>query len=343
MSTAPPTSPTAPAAEATIEAGSFGTIVRQALRRKRVLTVVALWVFAIALLFGSRIFGAHYGTITFVWTIITIASFTIVAGFGQGTVVLSGGIDLSIPGVITIAGIMLSQWSDGSNSQAATAIVLVLLLGLAIGAANGVGIILFRMSPVVMTLAANVILGGLVLVITEGTPKGGPPPIVKKVMQEHIFGGMPLVVVLVAVFVVLAVFALHKTTFGRRVYAVGTNPVTSYLSGISVNRITICVYAVSGLCSALVGIMLTGYANQAYFAMGEPYLLLSLAAVVVGGASITGGSGYFLGTVAAVLVLTTVTTLLQATTLPDAVRQMTYAAAIIVAALAAQGGIRARR
>lgn len=342
MSATPTTAAPAPP-EPTLAAGGLATAVRQALRRKRVLTVVVLWAFAIALLFGSRIFGAHYGTITFVWTIVTIASFTIVAGFGQGTVVLSGGIDLSIPGVVTIAGIMLSQWADGSNGKAATAIILVLLLGLALGVANGVGITAFRISPVVMTLATNVILGGLVLVITEGTPKGAPPPIAKKVMQEHILGGMPLVVVLVAVFVVLAVFVLHKTTFGRYVYAVGTNPVTSYLSGISVNRLTISVYAVSGFCAALVGIMLTGYANQAYFAMGEPYLLLSLAAVVVGGASITGGSGYFLGTVAAVLLLTTVTTLLQATTLPDAVRQMTYAAAIIVAALAAQGGIRARR
>jgi ribose transport system permease protein len=336
-------SPTAVPELTTAEPGGIGASVRAALRRKRVLTVIALWVFAIALLFGSRVFGVHYGTITFVWTIITIASFTIVAGFGQGTVVLSGGIDLSIPGVITIAGVMLSQWSDGSNGQAATAIVLVLLLGVAIGIANGVGITLFRVSPVVMTLATNVILGGLVLVVTEGTPKGGPPPIAKKVMQEQILGGMPLVVVLVAVFVVIAVFVLHKTTFGRSVYAVGTNPVTSYLSGISVNRLTISVYAVSGFCAALVGIMLTGYANQAYFGMGDPYLLLSLAAVVVGGASITGGSGYFLGTVAAVLLLTTVTTLLQGTTLPDAVRQMTYAAAIIVAALAAQGGIRAKR
>jgi len=146
----------------------------------------------------------------------------------------------------------------------------------------------------------------------------------------------PLVDLLTLGFVLVAVALLHKTTFGRRVYAIGTTRTTAYLSGVAVNRVVILVYALSGLGAALAGIMLAGYAQQAYLSMGEPYLLLTLAAVVVGGASITGGRGYYLGTVAAALLLTTVTTLLQGTTLPDAVRQMVYAGAIIGAVVAAR-------
>lgn len=305
-------------------------------------TVAALYMLVVALLIGARFIKPSYGSLDFTWTTIALASFTAVCAFGQGIVVLSGGIDLSIPGVITFTSALLTQWAQGSDSRAAWVVPAILAIGFGIGCVNGIGVTLFRINPVVMTLAANVILGGVILVITSGTlaPAGGAaaPPAVAHAMQNRVLGGIPLVDFLLLGFVAITVLLLHKSAFGRKVYAIGTNPTAAYLSGLNVRRTTTVVYGISGFCSALTGIMLTGFVNESFLGMGDPYLLLSIAAVVVGGAAITGGRGYYLGTVAAAILLSAVTTILIGTTLPEAVRQMVYAGAILAAVVASRGG-----
>ena len=298
-------------------------------------TVVALWLFVVLLLLMARFIKPAYGAFSFTWVTIALASFTAVCGFGQGLVVLSGGIDLSIPGVITLTSALLTQLAHGSDQRTIWVLPVILGIGFAIGAVNGVGVTIFRINPVVMTLAANVILGGVILVVTSGTlaPAGGAaaPPFVAHLMQRRIWNEIPLVDVLLLGLVAIGVLLLHKTVFGRQAHAIGTNSTAAYLSGLPVRRTTTIIYGISGFCAALTGVMLTGFANESFLGMGDPYLLLSIAAVVVGGAAITGGRGYYLGTVAAAILLSTVTTLLAGTTLPQAVRQMVYAGAILLA------------
>jgi ribose transport system permease protein len=188
-----------------------------------------------------------------------------------------------------------------------------------------------------MTLAVNVILSGAVLVYTQGTPKGNTPNVIAKVIQGKTLGGqVPNIIILLVVFTIIATVVANQTVFGRYVYAVGSNQRTAYLSGVPVNRVIVAVYAISGLCSALGGVMLAGYGNQSFLGLGDPYLLLSLAAVVVGGVSIVGGRGLYLGVVGGAIVLTTISSTLSGTSLPEAVKQMIYAAAIVAAVVAAR-------
>jgi ribose transport system permease protein len=318
--------------------GSDGDVLggwRAALGQRSVRTVLAVYAFLIVLIFASKAINSSFGSVGFVRTIAVTASFTAIAAFGQFVVILTGGLDLSVPGVISLSGILFTGLANGMNSNIAWALPLVLALGVAIGIVNGAGVAYFRLAPVVMTLAVNVILSGVVLVYTNGTPKGGTPSAIIHLMQGNV-GGLPYVVIILLVFTGVAMLVMNKTVFGRDLYALGSNRRVSYLSGLRVNFLTVSAYALSGLTAALTGVMLDGYGNQSYLGMGDPFLLLTLAAVVVGGVSILGGRGLYLGVVGGALILETISTTLSGTSLPEAVKQIVYAVAIIAAVLVAR-------
>ena len=141
----------------------------------------------------------------------------------------------------------------------------------------------------------------------------------------------------------LAWLALARTPFGRKLYAVGTNATVARLSGVRAGRVTISAYVISALCSAVAGILLVGYVGQAYLGMGDSYLFTSVAAVIIGGASILGGSGNYFGTIAGALILTVLTSLLPILNLNPAALQVVYGAVILVTVIIASvriGGVR---
>jgi ribose transport system permease protein len=183
-----------------------------------------------------------------------------------------------------------------------------------------------------MTLAMNGVLQGVAMVYSNGTPSGFAPPEVLWLMTAHIAGVTPELLLL-AVFVVVAALLLSKTPFGRRVYAIGNSARAARLSGVDVGRTTVLVYVLSGLCSAIVGVLLDGFSGQASLGMGDSYLLPSIAVVVVGGTLITGGRGSYVGMIGGVLLLTALQTLLAGTTLPDAMRQIIFGLVILSAVL----------
>jgi ribose transport system permease protein len=268
-------------------------------------------------------------------TILTLATFLAVLGIGQGMVVLTGGIDLSVPWGMATAGILLTSLSGGQDSALIWVIPAVILFGVALGLANGIGVAVFRVSPLVMTLATNVIVRGLTLVAIGGTPTGLTPPAVEYLMTGRLFGWLPPVLVLVAVLYAVVILVLSRTPYGRSVYAVGTNPTVARFSGINVTLVTISAYVVSGLSSALAGVLVTGYSTLAFVNMGDPYLLPSIAVVVVGGAAITGGRGKPIGTLGGAIMLTLLSTILAALVLPAAARNIAYGVVVLAAVLAA--------
>ena len=142
---------------------------------------------------------------------------------------------------------------------------------------------------------------------------------------------MTPVVFAVILFAAVGIVLLSRTVFGRHVYAVGNSPRVAHLSGVNVGRVTMSVYALSGLCSALVGVMLTGFGGQASLGMGDPYLLPSIAVVVIGGTLITGGRGKYVGMIGGVLLLTALQTLLAGTTIPPSIRDVIYGVVILCA------------
>jgi ribose transport system permease protein len=189
---------------------------------------------------------------------------------------------------------------------------------------------------VVMTLGVNVILSGVVLVYTGGTPSGVSPPFLTQLVQGNSVGGIPNIILILFVFVTVAVLFVSRTSFGRQLFAVGGNRRVAYLSGIHVTRVSLLVYVLSGITAAMGGIFLVGYSGQSYLTLGDPYLLLSLAAVVLGGVSISGGRGLYAGVVGGALILIAISTLLAGTALPQSARQIVYALVIIVAVLGAR-------
>jgi ribose transport system permease protein len=279
--------------------------------------------------------GVLYGGLSggYVNSLLLLGSFLAVLSLGQGAVILTGGLDLSLPWTIGLCGILLAGMVQGHAFEAAWAVPLVLAIGALIGLVNGLGIVLFTLPPIVVTLAMDGILQGVALVYSNGTPSGFAPPELIWLMSARV-GGVTPALWLLAIFMVVATLLLSRTTFGRRVYAVGNSLRAARLSGVNVGRTLVLVYVLSGLCSALVGVLLDGFSGQASLGMGDSYLLPSIAVVVVGGTLITGGRGSYLGMIGGVLLLTALQTLLAGTTLPDATRQIIYGLVVLGAVVA---------
>ena len=288
----------------------------------------ALMAVATELVLGKALFSLNYYN-----SLIVLSSFLAILALGQGTVILTGGLDLSIPWTIGLSGILLAGMVKGSDAALIYALPTVLVVGVLIGLVNGIGIVMLGLSPIVMTLATNGILQGLALVYSGGTPNGFSSPMLRAFMTSREWGFTP-VVPFVALVVIGAVLLLGRTAFGRRVYAIGNSSRAAKLSGISVGPTLIRVYMLSGLCSAVVGVLLTGFSGQGSLGMGDEYLLPSIAVVVVGGTLITGGRGTYLGMLGGVLLLTALQTLLAGTTVPYAARAILFGLVVLGAVMA---------
>ncbi|WP_374653611.1 hypothetical protein [Dongia sp.] len=285
-------------------------------------------VLATELVLGRALFhGGYYNSL------LVLSSFLLVLALGQGTVILTGGLDLSVPWTIALCGILLAGIVNGQDQPMLYALPLVLAIGCVVGLLNGIGIAMLGISPIVMTLAMNGILQGLALLYSQGTPAGFSAPLMRWFMTSQGAIVTPVVVFILA-FVAAAVVLHRYTAFGRRIYALGNGERVSALSGINVGRTILLVYMVSGFCAALVGCMLTGFSGQASLGMGDDYLLPSIAVVVVGGTLITGGRGTYIGMVGGVLLLTALQTLLAGTTLPYATRIIIFGLVVLAAVIA---------
>jgi len=265
-------------------------------------------------------------------SLVVLGSFLAILALGQGAVILTGGLDLSLPWTIAFCGILCAGLLKGSDAAMLYAVPLALVVGTAVGVLNGLGIVALGLSPIVMTLAMNGILQGAALVFSGGTPDGFSSPGLRWIMTGQVAGVTPVVLFMV-VFVAVAMLLLGKTVFGRRVYAIGNGMRAAQLSGVPVGATTVKVYMLSGFCAALVGILLSGFSGQASLGMGDEYLLPSIAVVVVGGALITGGRGRYIGMLGGVLLLTALQTLLAGTSLPYATRAILYGAVVLSAVI----------
>ena len=237
------------------------------------------------------------------------AILAVVAG-SQTLVIICGGIDLSIPWVMTGSGILTSYLAESNDAPLLWIVPLVLALAALVGICNGLGVTLLGVPPIVMTLAMDVILSGAVILYALGASQQTlTPPLMRNLISGHVVGIPSYVLVILATAIVYS-FVLSLTPFGRRLYAVGTSASVSTLSGINVRNVTILSYVLSSIGAAIAGMLLLGYVENAFFGMGDPYLFISVSAVVVGGASILGGSGHFIGTLGGAILLVAANALL---------------------------------
>jgi ribose transport system permease protein len=262
-------------------------------------------------------------------TLITLASFTGIVAMGQTVVIVGGGIDLSVPWILNSTAILVTGLAHGQNLPLLWIIPLILGLGCAVGIINGVGIALLRVPPIVMTMSVNVITQGVLLIVTRGFPPPLSPPALTFIAAGKI-GPIPMMLVLWIVLATILVVVERRTAFGRYLYALGSSRTVATLSGVPVVRTTNNPYAISGITAALAGMLLAGYSRQAYLGMGDPYLFTSIAAVAIGGASILGGTGSYLGTIAGALVLTILTGLLPIFRLDIGALRIIYGLVILI-------------
>ncbi len=272
---------------------------------------------------------ASYGSVS---AVLVVASFVGLVAAGQMFVILVGGIDLSVPWVLNAAAILMVTSSLGQDGRAAFALALTLGMGLAVGALSGVGVALFGVPAVVMTLAMNGIMQGLTLGLSGGMTCGScaayAPPVVRAAVHASLLG-VPAALWLWAAVAAGVSAVLSLTGFGRRTYAIGTSARASYLAGIDVSAVTVALYALSGLFSAATGVMLVGFGGQAALGMGDPYLFQSIAAVVIGGVAILGGRGHYLGVAAGTVSLVTLVSVLMALDMPEYGRSIIYGVIIL--------------
>lgn len=291
--------------------------------------IVLAYVGMVALLLVTALFSPGFLSESNLRSTVVLAAFVGIVALGQTLVIIGGGIDLSVPWVLNSAAILMTLLCGGQDLPLLWVVPLILAGGAAIGLINGVGVALFGVPPIIMTLAANVILQGLILVYTGGSPTPSAPELIKFLSVGRI-GPLPVIALIWAALTILASLLLSKAAFGRHLYAVGTSATVAEFSGVPAARTTILTYVLSGLTAALAGILLTGYSGQAYLGMGDAYLFTSIAAVAIGGASILGGSGHYLGTIAGALVLTILTGLLPALNLSSGALLVVYGAVILL-------------
>lgn len=281
----------------------------------------------ILVVIGGDNFSTHYFNSLF-----TLALFFAVLGLGQGAVVLTGGLDLSVPHTMAFSGVMLAAIANGADGPAYWAIPLVLAIGMGVGLLNGLGVVLFGMPAIVVTLATNGIMQGAGLIYTGGIPTGRSPPVLQWLFNERFLGFAPAAWLLF-LFVILATILLHRTTFARRIFAIGNSARVAHLSGTRVGGTLIMVYMLSGFCSALAGVLMTGFSSISFLSMGNPYLLPAIAVVLVGGTLATGGRGHYLGILGGTLLLTAVATLVTGTDIPIALRDIIFGVVVLGAVL----------
>jgi ribose transport system permease protein len=261
-----------------------------------------------------------------------IAPYGAVLGFaalGQMLVVMTGGIDLSVPGTMSLAAVIMVGVGDGSNENIGTAIATALAAAAVVGLINGILIGGLKLNALIVTLAVGLIVVGVVNRYGSTFPVQSPVPVgLSDWTSTRILGVSPIFWIGVGLTILLIV-GLRYTGIGRRFQAVGANPVASHVVGIRVNLHQILVYMVAAACYAVAGVALGGLLRTPGVAVGTTYLLGPIAAVVIGGASLTGGLASPSSTFVAALFLTGLNQMLRTMGLPTALQFVVFGLVII--------------
>jgi len=242
------------------------------------------------------------------------ASFLGIIATGVMLVILLGHIDLSIPWVICVGGMMATA-STGMFGEAVGPVIAIpfgITCGAVLGLVNGLGVAYLRAPSMIFTLGMNAVAQGLMVFHTGGfAPQDKGLPIMRELATGRLIPDVPNPLLIWLAVGAATVFMLTRTSLGRRIYAIGNKERAVYLSGVDTRRVLLICFTISGACAAAGGILLAGWANRSYQAMGDPYLLPTIAAIVLGGTNVLGGRGSYIGTVAGVILITLLQSILS--------------------------------
>jgi ribose transport system permease protein len=302
--------------------------LRAALRRIDPAAATAFGMIVLLLFLGS-LYSANFLSPAYLLQQLKVASFLGVIATGVFLVILLGQIDLSVPWVVATGGMMAAAATAYGPAGEVLAIPFGVACGIALGFVNGIGVAYLRIPSMIITLATNAVAQGLMVVHTGGfSPQDSASAAMRFIATGDTLLGLPNALIVWALIGCGAVFLLNRTVYGRYVYAIGNRERAAYLSGVDTRCVVMFTFAVSGGLSAFGGVLLAGYASKAAQAMGDPYLLPSIAAVVLGGTSILGGRGSYVGTIAGAVLITLLQSILSVMQMPEAGRQIVYGAVI---------------
>jgi ribose transport system permease protein len=271
------------------------------------------WVWALLgtlLLWTVLSAGSGQVSISSLSGILASAAVLCVVAIGQMLVVTTGdgAVDLSIPNVMTLSGFLATSVINGQDSQRVSGLAVVVFLGSAVGIFNALTVNHLRIPPIITTLAVGYILTTGTLLFNRGFRTYAISPLLVSLVSTRI-ADIPALLILALVLSFLAYLLLHRTVYGRSLAAMGQNSGAAYLAGVGVKSTRLVAYVLSGALAALGGVLLSARVGGAFLEMGNPFLLQSVGAVVVGGSSILGGKstalGTFLGSIFLVMVVTT--------------------------------------
>jgi ribose transport system permease protein len=294
--------------------------------------ILLAYVLVILLAIAGEVVSRGFLHVSHIDELIITGGFIALVGLGQTFVILTGGVDLSIPWVLNAAAVYLTLWANGDSAKMIWIAPVLLIGGAIVGAVNGVGVAFLRVPPIIMTLGMSTVVEGALLLSTNGG-SGQNAPNAAVYLATHRWGPVPVLAVLWIAVLIIATVVLSATPFGRRLYATGLNQRVATFAGVNVRFVTVAVYMISGVAAALAGIALAGYVGQSYLGMGDPYLFASVAAVAIGGTSILGGSGNFIGTTAGALALAVLAALLPILGLQPAALDIVYGCVILGAVM----------
>lgn len=287
-------------------------------------TLMVLWLYSLIRVEGFR--TVDYNLFT-----LRVAAFLGIVAAGQTLVILMGGIDLSVAAVVTMAGVVGGNLITTMGETGG--ILTTLVISALIGVLNGIGIVTLRLPPLVMTLASLNVIQGVLLVYNAGKPVSGKSDFLNFWALGSILR-VPTPVWLLGAITLIAIVLLQRTPFGRGIYAIGNNPRAALLSGIPTGLVQIATYALCSVLAGVSGLLLLGRTGYSSKTAGDPYLLMSIAAVVVGGTSILGGRGKVIGTIGGALVLTILVNVLTVENIPESGRMIIQGSLILILLIA---------
>lgn len=318
-------------AEARTEPRRRALAVRNLFRDQPVipLTVLLAALVAVIELADPGIVNANWGSVVLRQAV----PLAILAGC-QVLTMLTGGIDLSVGAVASMTGFvaatLVSSWG------LPVAIIVPLVVAALAGLITGIGVGVFRVHPLIMTLGISFVVLGLANVwqLEMVQTGAGVPTALRTIGSGTFLDLAPLSLLVFIPVMALILFGLRRTGYGRLLYAIGDNPVAARLSGAKAWQVLIVLYVISGLLAGIAGLLLSGLTNTASVSLADSSVLPSVAAAVIGGTSIMGGRGGFGGAIVGALILTVLTALLTVLGLPEPTRQVLFGSIIIAVAAA---------
>lgn len=302
----------------------------KSLKMKKLLSLILVYLVALALAVVANIVSPGFLAPDHIGSIFRQMAFLGIVCIGQTLVIMTAGIDLSVRYTLVLCNVVSAQLINGSNDKTLAALFVCLGISAVIGLMNGLGVCYLKIPPMIMTLAMGSAVWGIAYIYCNGSPKGKTSDILSHIANGSIGGVINGVTLIWIILSVMVIIFMKYSTYGRAVYAVGVNPLNATYSGINTNAVLIAVYVISSVLAGLTGFLFLGYTGTSYLSTAASYNMDSIAAVVVGGTSVLGGSGSYVGTIAGVGIMTLISSLMTVMNMAASGKQMIQGLLIVL-------------